>query len=115
MLSPKQKQILDFINKYQASNGHGPTLDEIAQYFGKTIPTIHQHVQSLRNKGFLKLPSINARGVGVLDPHEEVVQIPLLGYVSAGGGIENVENPQPIKVQRSLLSPMGQHYALVVR
>lgn len=115
MLSPKQKEILDFINEYQKNNGHGPTLDEIAIFFKKTIPTIHQHVQVLRNKGFLKLPSTNARSIGVLDPHEEVVQIPLLGVVSAGGGLENVETPEPIKVQRSLLSPTGQHFALVVR
>lgn len=115
MLPPKQKEILDFINEYQSLNGHGPTLDEIAGYFKKSIPTIHQHVQVLREKGFLKLPSINARGVGVFDPYDEVVQIPLLGTVSAGGGIENIESPVPIKVQRSLLSPSGQHYALIVR
>jgi len=115
MLPPKQKAILDFINEYQSINGHGPTLDEIAGYFQKSIPTIHQHVQVLREKGFLKLPSVNARGIGVFDPHEEVVQIPLLGVVSAGGGLENIENPEPIKVQRSLLSPSGQHFALVVR
>lgn len=115
MLSPKQKEILDFINEYQEANSHGPTLDEIAQYFDKSVPTIHQHIQVLRNKGFLKLPGMNARSIGVFDPHEEIVQIPLLGFVSAGGGIENIENPDPIKVQRSLLSPTGQHYALTVR
>lgn len=115
MLPPKQKAILDFINKYQSLNEHGPTLDEIAGYFKKSIPTIHQHVQVLREKGFLKLPSVNARGIGVFDPYEEVVQIPLLGYISAGGGLENIENPEPVKVQRSLLSPNGQHFALVVR
>lgn len=115
MLSPKQKEILDFINEYQEANSHGPTLDEIAQYFNKSVPTIHQHVQVLRAKGFLKLPGMSARSVGVFDPHEEIVQIPLLGFVSAGGGIENIENPDPIKVQRSLLSPTGQHYALTVR
>lgn len=115
MLPPKQKAILDFINEYQSQNGHGPTLDEIAGYFKKSIPTIHQHVQVLREKGYLKLPSAMARGVGVFDPYEEVVQIPLLGAISAGGGLENIENPVPIKVQRSLLSPNGQHFALIVK
>ncbi len=115
MLPPKQKEILDFINQYQKTHGYGPTLDEIAQEFQKAVPTIHQHVQALRVKGYLKLPSINARGIGVFDPQEEIAEIPLLGYVSAGGGIENVESPEPIKVQRTMLSPSGQHYALVVR
>lgn len=115
MLSQKQKEVLDFINDYQKANSHGPTLDEIASFFDRSIPTIHQHIQVLRAKGFLKLPMGNTRGIGIFDPHEEVVQIPLLGFVSAGGGIENIENPEPIKVQRSLLSSTGQHFALTIR
>ena len=115
MLPPKQKEILDYINGYQHAHGHGPTLEEVAQKFGKAVPTIHQHIQALRAKGYLKLPSANARGIGVFDPNEEVVEIPLMGYISAGGGIANIETPEPIKVQRSLLSPNGQHYALIVR
>ncbi|EKD86590.1 MAG: hypothetical protein ACD_37C00225G0003 [uncultured bacterium] len=115
MLPPKQKDVLDFINQYQSIHGHGPTLDEIAEKLKRAVPTIHQHIQALRAKGYLRLPSSNARGIGVFDPHEEVIEIPLLGFVSAGGGIENLETPEPIKVQRSMLSPMGQHYALVVR
>lgn len=115
MLPPKQKEILDYINKYQQIHGYGPTLDAIAQKFQKAVPTIYQHVQALRAKGYLKSPGSNARSVGVFDSNEEVVEIPLMGFVSAGGGIENIETPEPIKVQRSLLSPRGEHYALIVR
>ncbi len=115
MLPPKQKAVLDFIRQYQKDNGHGPTLEEIARALKKTVPTIHQHVQVLRNKGHLKLLSTNARSIGVFDCNEEVLEIPLLGYISAGEGIENVETPEPIKVQRSMLSATGQHYALIVK
>lgn len=114
MLPLRQKEVLDFINKYQKDNGHGPTLDEIARELKKAIPTIHQHIKALRTKGYLKFAGVRARSIGIFDPSEEVTEIPLLGYVSAGGGIDNVENPEPIKVQRSLLSPSGQHYALIV-
>lgn len=115
MLPLKQKEVLNFIRKYQKDHGHGPTLDEIAQVLKKTVPTIHQHVQALRNKGHLKLPSANTRSIGVFDSNEEVLEIPLLGYISAGDGIENLENPVPIKVQSSMLSSTGQHYALKVK
>jgi SOS regulatory protein LexA len=115
MLTHKQREIFDFINQYQQAHGHGPTLEEIAKRFNRAVPTIHQHIQTLRAKGYLKLPSASARGIGVFDPHEEIVEIPLLGFISAGGGLENLENPEPIKVQRVMLSPRGQHYALVVR
>ena len=115
MLQPKQKDVLDFINQYQSIHGHGPTLDEIALKLKRAVPTIHQHVQALRAKGYLKLPSSSARGIGIFDPHEEVTEIPLLGVVSAGGGIENFESPEPIKIQKAMLSPTGQHYALLVK
>lgn len=115
MLPPKQKEILDFINQYQKAHGYGPTMDAIATHFQKAVPTIHQHIQALRAKGYLKVPGVNARSVGVFDPNEEIVEIPLMGFISAGGGIENTQAPEPIKVQRSLLSPTGQHYALIVR
>lgn len=115
MLPVKQKEVFDFINRYQQANDRGPTLDEIARGLQKTVPTIHQHVQALRRKGYLKIPGTNSRSIGIFDSDEEVTEIPLMGFVSAGGGIENIENPEPIKVQRSMLSPTGQHYALVVR
>ncbi len=115
MLPTKQKEVLDFINQYQAKHGYGPTLDEIASSLGRTIPTIHQHVRVLRSKGYLKSPSSAARGIGIFNTNEEIAEIPLLGYVSAGGGLESIESPEPIKIQKSLLSPHGHHYALVVR
>lgn len=115
ILPLKQKEIFEYINEYQRDRGYGPTLDEVAKYFQKSVPTIHQHVKALRAKGFLKLPSSNARGINTFDPQEEISEIPLLGYISAGEGIENIENPEPIKVQKSMLSPVGQHYALIVK
>lgn len=115
MLPTKQREVLDFINQYQKEHGHGPTLDEIARELKRSVPTIHQHVSVLRAKGFLKTPTSTARSIGVFDSNDEIQEIPLLGYISAGDGIENVENPEPIKVQKSLLSPSGQHYALIVR
>src|SRR3989344_7446631 len=115
MLPTKQREVLDYINKYQKDYGHTPTLDQIAKGLKRTIPTIHQHVKVLRIKGYLKLPGINARNIGVFSISEEIAEIPILGYVSAGGGIENIENPESIKVQRSLLSLTGQHFALIVR
>ncbi len=115
MLPTKQKEVLDFINKYQKCHNRGPTLDEIAVELKKSVPTIHQHVRALRAKGFLKLPSSMARSIGIFDSNEEIQEIPLLGYISAGKGIENIETPETIKVQKSLLSPSGQYFALIVR
>lgn len=115
MLTLKQKQILNFIKTFKEKHGRSPTLDEIAKKFNRSIPTIYFHVQALRAKGFLRIPESKARSIEIFDPSEDIVEIPLLGYISAGEGIENLESPEPIKVQRSLLSPTGQHYALKVK
>lgn len=115
MLPIKQKEVLDFINKYQKERGHGPTLDEVAKQLKRSVPTIHQHVSVLRTKGFLKSPTSTVRSIGTFDSSDEIQEIPLLGYISAGEGIENIETPEAIRVQKSLLSPSGEHFALIVR
>lgn len=115
ILPIKQAKILLFIENYTKKYGHGPTLDEVSKKLGVTIPTVHQHIKVLRRKGFLKSPSIQSRNLGVFLSDEEIAEIPLLGVVSAGGGLENIENPEVIKVQKTLLSPAGFNYALLVR
>jgi len=115
MLPAKQKEILDFINGYNKEQGFTPTLEEIATHFKRSIPTIHQHVTSLRTKGYLKMVGVNARSIAVFNNDSEISEIPLLGTISAGSGIENIEVPESIKVQKSLLSSVGSHFALTVQ
>lgn len=115
MLPTRQKKVFDFICEYQSRYGHGPTLDEIAIDLKRSIPTIHQHVNVLRTKGFLKTSASVSRSIGIFDANSEIQEIPLMGYISAGEGIENIENPEPLKVQKSLLSSSGRHYALIVK
>lgn len=115
ILPERQAKVLSFINKYQSEKGHGPTLDETSKALKITVPTVHQHVKALRRKGYLKSPALESRNLGVFLSNDEIAEIPMLGAVSAGGGLENIENPEPIKVQKTLLSPSGHNYALLVR
>lgn len=115
ILPPGQAKILSFINRYRSEKGYGPTLDEVSKALGVTIPTVYQHVKALRRKGYLKSPTTNSRNLGIFSSDDEISEIPLLGVISAGGGLENVENPETIKVQKTLLSPHGHNYALLVR
>jgi len=55
MLTKRQKQILDYIKKYIKENGYAPSLEEIRRYFRlSSISTIHQHIETLKEKGYLK-------------------------------------------------------------
>lgn len=116
MITKRQKQVLDFINSYIAENEYAPSLEEIRQYFQlSSVATVHEHVESLREKGYLKKESDQPRGIEPYRRGETLVEIPLVGRIAAGEPIEAIEDPQPIEVSESLLSKSGRHFALEVK
>ena len=53
-ISEKQKQILQFIQEYTASEGYPPAVREIAAAVGLRSPSsVHAHVKHLRELGYL--------------------------------------------------------------
>lgn len=111
-LTPKQKKVLDFISNFYEKNDYSPSLEEIASHFKKSVPTIHQYIETLKNKGFLQKEENVSRGIKL---RRSEVEIPLWGYISAGLPVEATPNPEPIKVPQSMLSSSGLHYALKVK
>lgn len=111
-LTPKQKKILDFIVAFTKKVGYSPSLAEIAHHFKKSITTIHQHVETLKNKGELVKQENVWRGI---QPQQPVTQIFLLGYIAAGQPIEPFENPEPIQVPLNFTPTPGNYYALKVK
>lgn len=111
----KQQEVLNFIKNFQKKNAYSPSLEEIAEHFNVSIPTIHQHVQMLKKKGLLSARKGKKRSIEVYDrPKSDVVEIPLMGTISAGGPIEAIRNPEPLEVMRSMVSQSGNYYALKV-
>ena len=54
-VNKKQKQIIEFISQYIQSEGHSPTLQEIADAMGlSSLATVHEHLKALENKGIIK-------------------------------------------------------------
>ncbi len=116
LITPKQKKVLDFITSYSQKKGYAPSLEEIKSHLKlKAISTIHEHIEALKNKGYLKKEENQPRGIFPIEKHLDTVEIPLLGYIAAGEPIEAISNPEPIKVPQSLLSKSGLHYGLKVR
>lgn len=111
-LTPKQKQILDFITDYTEKNGYSPSLDEISRKFKRRVPTIFQHIESLKAKGFLLKTSNISRGIQLNTAQDEVM---LLGLIAAGQPIEPIENPDPIKIPTGMINKPGNYYALQVK
>ncbi|MBI3103542.1 transcriptional repressor LexA [Candidatus Daviesbacteria bacterium] len=114
-LTPKQKSILDFITSFSTNKGYAPSLEEIGKKFELVISTVHQHVKALETKGYLKKENNQPRGVSLFEQTPDAVEIPLLGNIAAGTPIEPIENPEPIKVPKNLVSKHGDYYALKVK
>jgi len=111
----RQAEILEFVREYRRENGYSPALTEIAKYFGISIPTVHQHISSLRKKNLLTVEKGKKRSIQSLrDYKSPVVEIPLMGFIAAGGPIEAIRDPEPIEVPRSMLSAGSNYYALKV-
>ncbi|MBL7150856.1 repressor LexA, partial [Candidatus Microgenomates bacterium] len=111
-LTPKQKRILDFIVSFFKKNDYAPSLAEIAKHFNKSVTTIYQYIDLLKQKGFLDKQKNIWRSI-VLTKQE--TEIPLFGYIAAGEPIEAISNPEPISVPKTMLSKTGLHYALKVK
>jgi repressor LexA len=53
-LTRRQRQVLDFVTAYHGEHRVTPTLSEIADALGLTLPTIHEHLVNLERKGHLR-------------------------------------------------------------
>ena len=88
-LTRKQQQILDFILKWQRTEGATPSFHEIAGQFGfRSLNSVTGHLRLLRQKGFLTNERGKARSLRVTSPltklRNRIVDIPLFGSIPAG-------------------------------
>ncbi len=118
-LTRRQREILDYIEEYNSKHGYSPSLEEIKRHFKlKAISTVHEHLENLKAKGYLKKEMNQARGIEIVNPNLEeanFVEIQNLGTITAGEPIEAVEDPEPMMVNRNILYKNGRYYALTVR
>lgn len=119
MLTKRQKQILNYIKDFTKNNDYSPSLGEIARHFKRTVATIHEHVETIKSKGFLNKIEHQARGIKVIDDNKiikDLIEIPLVGAITAGQPIETIEVPnETISVSRNGIDRFSNLYALRVQ
>ena len=90
-LTPRQREILDFIRNSLEVLGAPPTRAEIASAFGfASHNAAEEHLKALAKKGVIVLEPGSARGIRLV----EQLGLPLIGSVAAGSPILAVENVQ---------------------
>ena len=115
-ITKKQKRVFDFINTYRLENGISPTIEELRKKLKlKAVSTVHEHINALKEKGYLSRVENSARN---LIPQKEIktmVEIPVMGKIAAGMPIEAIEDFQEIiAVSNPRIKDSRGYYALRV-
>lgn len=97
-LTNRQSDVLDYIKSYVAKHGYPPAVREIGSALGLNSPaTIQSHINALENKGYIKKTNSKYRSLEIVGKNEyineDVVDVPLLGKITAGSPIEAIETP----------------------
>jgi len=114
-LTKRQNDILTYIKEYMVKHGYPPTIREIGAALGISSPaTIHAHLQNLEKKGVIKKGGSKNRALELLVKNEFdikndlIVDVPLLGKITAGSPIEAIENPNEYFSLPSYLVPKNK-------
>lgn len=122
--SPRQREILETIEKYLREHGYPPSVRDIGDAVGLTSPsTVHSHLKTLQRMGYLQRDPDKPRAIEVhWDPNSgaaferrPVRHVPLVGEVAAGTDVlaeENVEELLPVPVD---FTGDGELFMLKVR
>jgi repressor LexA len=139
MLTRKQHELLCFIHDRLAETGVSPSFEEMKEALDlKSKSGVHRLISALEERNFIRRLPNRARALEVmrmpeitpaapksnvvpmpktppvvLQPANDVLEIPLHGRIAAGMPIEAMEGQSMLSVPAALLGP-GEHYALEV-
>lgn len=99
-LTPRQKQILDYIYDFVMTKGYPPSVREICAATNlRSTATVHGYLVQLEKKGYLSRDPQKPRAIDVIDKkifNNQLVEVPLVGNVTAGQPILAEENIEEI-------------------
>ena len=116
-LGKREKSILRFIEKQISQVGYAPSVREICKAVGlKSTATVHGYLAKLEQKGYIKKEEQKGRTLrllkgGLIDKNKEtqkdfytskeLVEVPVIGKITAGQpilAVENVTDTFPIPI-----------------
>jgi len=109
-LSDKQVQILKYIKDELTLRGYPPSIREICKAVGlSSTSSVHAHLNTLEDKGYIKKGTNKRRALELIDvddicsdmPRKEIINLPIVGTVTAGSpilAVENIDDTLPISI-----------------
>ena len=107
-INDNQKAILNFIKQMVFEKGYPPSVREICQGVGiRSTSTVHSHLAKLEEVGLIRKDPTKPRAIEVLDQgnpfsRKELVDVPIVGKVTAGSpilAVENIEDTFPLPAE----------------
>lgn len=124
-LSQKQIQILEYMKKEVKEKGYPPSVREICDAVGlKSTSTVHGHLERLERKGYIRRDPSKPRAIEIFTSSDstsdkpsakELVDVPIVGTVTAGTpilAVENIEDTFPLPMD---YAPNGEIFMLRVK
>ncbi len=114
-LTPRQRNVLEFISDYLDGKGDPPTLRDIADHL-KVSGTlgVMKHLEALEKKGFIRKISGTSRGITLVGHSSGAVSLPVVGVVRAGlpqPAVEDIEGY--FSIDRSQMKAGGAFFLRV--
>ena len=109
-LSDKQIKILQYIKDELTIRGYPPSIREICKAVGlSSTSSVHAHLNTLEDKGYIKKGTNKRRALELIDiddicsdmPKKEIINLPIIGTVTAGSpilAVENIDDTLPISI-----------------
>ena len=120
-LTPRRRQILDFIATTIQERGYPPTVREIGAEIGlKSSSSVHYHLRVLEDEGYITRDgsltrALRVSGSGESADRSGTTYLPLVGRVAAGAPILATENIERLVPTSADLFGQGELFLLEVK
>jgi repressor LexA len=97
-ISNKQKEILEYLKSQIINKGYPPAVREICEAVKlKSTSSVHSHLETLEKNGYIRRDPSKPRAIEIIDDEfnltrRELVNVPIIGTITAGQPILAVEN-----------------------
>ena len=122
----KQQRVLDYVRQQIKEEGYAPSVREICKALDlKSTSTVHGYLARLKKKGLIEKVDMKSRTIRLVDEDgrsqkpfftsKEMVDVPIVGKVTAGMpilAVENVEDSFPLPID---FTGTGETFMLRVR
>ena len=107
-ISAKQQEILEYIKSQLLTKGYPPSVREICEAVNlRSTSSVHSHLETLERKGYIHRDPTKPRAIEIIDDdfnlaRREIINIPVVGTVTAGEpilAVQNIEDYFPIPVE----------------